>query len=89
MKAQPFSLGKLESGGLREAGLMIVIAAVTMAVRSVLEKKRGKQLQLSAAGSTWSLRRPLSRRIALVCSCDIRDSVTPRTSPISLRVRPS
>ena len=34
-------------------------------------------------------RRAFRRRIALVWSCETRDSVTPRTSPISLRVRSS
>ncbi len=33
------------------------------------------------------LRRERSRSTAFVCSCDTRDSVTPRTSPISRRVR--
>ena len=40
-----------------------------------------------AAGSISSRSRPLSRRIALVCSCETRDSVTPSTSPISRSVR--
>ena len=31
--------------------------------------------------------RDLSRSTAFVCSCEMRDSVTPRTSPISRRVR--
>jgi len=40
-----------------------------------------------AAGSISSRRRPLRRRMALVCSCETRDSVTPSTSPISRSVR--
>ncbi len=34
-------------------------------------------------------RRTLRRRIAFVCSCETRDSVTPSTSPISRRVSSS
>lgn len=44
-----------------------------------------------AGGQTRSasMRRVRSRTIAAVCICEIRDSVTPRTRPISARVMPS
>ena len=38
-------------------------------------------------GDYQSVSRERRRSTALVCSCDTRDSVTPRTSPISRRVR--
>ena len=47
----------------------------------------GRARQPIAAGSISSRSRPLSRRMALVCSCETRDSVTPSTSPISRSVR--
>jgi hypothetical protein len=48
-----------------------------------------KVYRASAPGSSCSFIRPLRRRMALVCNCEMRDSVTPNTSPISLSVSPS
>ena len=47
--------------------------------------RAARRQTVSPSGSPW--RRDFRRRTALVCSWETRDSVTPRTSPISRRVR--